>query len=337
MLSAMRELILNARVRTGGLCCRLLILVVALAASASLWAEPIGYGINSRGNEQDPQVVNALWEINLATGEREYIGWTSYLDLEALAMAPDGVLYGADDDSKTLLRVSRVTGLALPVGGLGNVHNTGLPQSQPFDFGMSFDCQGRAFVVSDIFESLYLADMSDGRLTLIGNEGALGAPITDLAIRGDRAYGIGVGRTADGDPAAPNLYRIDLEQPGAELIGPLGDQASPYNNAGLAFDAEGRLWAMTDRRNVDGGDYPSEILQIDTETGQAEKVAETLVGVESLAIAPPGGCESVNGPPDIPAGVSGAHPVPALGWPAVVVGLLLFLGLAGRHFRHFRC
>ena len=40
--------------------------------------------------------------------------------------------------------------------------------------------------------------------------------------------------------------------------------------------------------------FPSRVFRVDTETGQAELVSETLVGIESLAISGPGGC-SING------------------------------------------
>lgn len=302
-------------------------LVVLWALSISAWAEPYGFGVNSRGNFPDSMQVNALWRINLATGQAEYVGWTGYLDLEALALSPDGVLFGADDESKTLVRVSQVNGFAQPVGGVANQNNMGRPLDRNLDFGMTFNCEGDAFVVSDVEQSLYSANMETGRLTRIGELGSLGAPITDIAVWGDRAFGIGVGSPgANGAPAAPNLYSVDLEAATAELIGPLGGQAANYNNAGLSFDAAGVLWAITDRRAVAAGDFPSEILRIDPTTGLAEKVAETLVGMESLAIAPPGGC--VLGEPD--EDEDDGYPVPLLSpWVLILLGILLVgIGLA---------
>jgi sugar lactone lactonase YvrE len=315
------------------------VVVIAIwAICAPVLAAPIGLAVNSRGNDTNSQLVNALWRINLTTGEAEYVGWTSYLDLEALALHPDGTLYGADDESKSMVRVSQVTGFAIPVGGFNNKHNMGMPLSPGLDFGMAFDCEGQAWVVSDVQQSLYRADMETGRLSLVGQLGSLGAPITDIAIRGSRVYGIGVGSPGSSAPAAPNFYRLDLEQATAELIGPLGEQVSTYNNAGLAFDEDGLLWAITDRRAVSGGDFPSEILRIDRETGLAEKVAETLVGVESLAIAPPGGC---NGEDEDDGGDRGtdpfeATPVPLLSLPGLSMLLLLMLGLGltRLHSRH---
>lgn len=295
------------------------LVAVAMTAAAGLCAEPIGYSVNSRGVDNDDQRVNALWRVDLSTGEAEYVGWTSFIDLEALAFSPSGKLYGADDDTNTLVRVSTVTGLAQPVGGATNRFNTRLtPLSRKLDFGMSFTCDGELFVVSDVEQSLFEANLEDGELTLVGEAGALGAPITDIAVRGSEAYGIGVGLNADGSTAAPNLYRVDLSEPSAELIGPLGSAAAPYNNAGLSFDADGKLWAITDRRAVAGQDLPSQILRIDLETGTATLVAESLIGLESLAIGPPPACGA--------RGIE-SHPIPILAWPGQLLFMLGMLAL----------
>ena len=309
-------------------CSRALLLLVGvlcwLSLPGTLLAEPFGWSINSRGNDKDPQRVNALWRINLSTGDAEYIGWTGFLDVEGLAIHPDGTLYGVDDESKTTLRVSRVTGFAQPLGGPTNLHNMGVSLDSNLDFGMSIDCSGQGFVVSDMTQSLFTVDLMTGALSLVGSQGSLGAPITDIAIRGSRAYGIGVGTAGGGLPAAPNLYAVDLESATASLIGPLGSQVAQYNNAGLAFDADGQLWAITDRRAVAGADFPSEILRIDTDTGQAEKVADTLVGLESLAITVPTGCT-----PEETNGGNESVPIPTLNPVAMVLlmGLLLLVAV----------
>ncbi len=304
------------------------LLTVMISVSAQLWAQPTAYGVNSRGDHPDSMQVNALWRINLSSGAHEYVGWTGYLDLEALAFAPDGTLYGADDESKTLVRVSQVSGMGVPVGGVANRHNMRLSLQQPMDFGMTFDCDGNAFVVSDIQQSLYSADMDSGRLTLIGEAGSLGAPITDIASIGDQAFGITTGGGGNGASGERSLYTIDLDNATADLIGPLGPEVSPYNNAGLAFDEDGVLWAITDRRAVSDGDFPSEILRIDPHTGQAEKVAETLVGVESVAIFPNANCQTLGEPGPIDPEDDSTVPVPTLSMPALLALMTLMLGLA---------
>lgn len=269
---------------------QLTLLLVLAAGHGVLWAEPMAWSINSRGNLTDDQQVHALWRLDLSTGQSEYVGWTSYLDVEGLALNEDGTLYGADDESKTLITVGTSSGLGLPIGN--RRANFGLPISEVLDLGMTFTCDGQLLVSSDQRESLFLADPTDGMLTRIGEEGSLGAPITDIAAWGDSVYGIGQGIDGNGQSDSPFLYVIDVETATAEVVGPLGDAVAPYANAGLAFDANGQLWALTDRRDNGNPNLASEILQIDPATGTATKIADAdVVGFESLAIAPPGGCD----------------------------------------------
>ncbi len=305
-----------------------------LLASTAALADPMGYAINSRGNFQDDSQVFALWQINLATGQETYVGWTGagiiYTDVEGLAFDSQGVLFGADDDTNTLLRISTQTGSATPIGGSNG--NMGLPGSQIMDFGMTFDCEGSLWLSSDVRKEFYQADPDTGQLTLVGSAGSLGAPITGLAAWGDEVYGIGQGshRPDSNGPDlvdSPYLYRIDTDSGTAETIGYLGDSVGLYHNAGLAFDGDGKLWAIVDRRDINGQDLSSRILRIDPDTGSAQVVAETIVGIESLAITPPGGCDGDPGGNGEP--VEGApHVVPVFGPGGLLVLLVLLLSVA---------
>ena len=311
-----------------------------MAMVLPVWAQTFGYSVNVSGPDEEPQPLNHLWRINLETGEGQRIGAlrNDFVDLEALALSAVGVLFGADDSENTLLRISRNSGFAqpLPVDSGFQTGNMGL--SGMFDFGMSFDCSGQLFVVSPTKETLYTANLETGRLTEVGPAGTLGAPITDLAIRGDRAYGIGVGSNSDGTVRSPNLYRLNLVEPSAELIGPLvgpdGDAVGQYNNAGLSFAANGTLWAMTDRNAVIGQEkgQASQVLRINPRTGEAEIVAETsigseaLVGLKSLAVDAPSGCNT--SAPD-----GNPYSVPVMSRPGVLVLCFLVLALAWLRLR----
>lgn len=269
---------------------RSVLLAVLVMAGSLAWAQPYGFAINSRGNFQDDSKVFALWRINLATGAEEYIGWTGrgeFIDIEGIAFDPDGRLYGAEDSTHTLVRIGTETGNAVPVDG--SSRNMGIPTGTSMDFGMTFTCEGELLVSSAGTQELYRADLETGALELIGS---LDAPIVDMATIGETIYGIGLGTDGAGRSLAPSLYRIDPESSAAELIGPLGPEASRYIQAGLAADEDGELWAITDRNNVPPSteSLPSEILRIDPGSGRAVRVAETIVGIESLAIAPPGDC-----------------------------------------------
>ena len=298
---------------------RSVVLVVCLAASMPVWAQPVGYAINSRGNFQDSSRVFALWQIDLATGAETYIGWTGqgeFIDIEGIAFDSESRLYGADDSEDTLVRIGTETGNAIPVGGSGR--NMGISTDISMDFGMTFTCEGQLLVSSAGEESLYFADTETGVLESIGS---LGVPIVDMTTVGSAIYGIGLGTDGSGNPLAPNLYLIDATAPAAELIGPLGDGASPYNQAGLAADGVGQLWAITDRNRVannTASELPSEILRVDPASGAATRVAETIVGIESLAITSPGECS--RGTPQQ------ASAVPALSIPAL--WLLAFVVMA---------
>ena len=310
---------------------RVVAAVVLVTLAAAAWAEPFGFSVNSRGDFNDDQMVNALWRVNLATGESEYIGWTGFLDVEGLAFRSDGALFGADDESNTLLRIRLSDGFGIPVGS--SQHNMGIPIDQRMDFGLTFTCSADLLAVSAARHSLYQVDVETGLLSLIGSEGSLGVPITDIAERGGVLYGIGRGLDGDGNPDAPNLYRIDPDQATSELIGALGAAVSPYNQAGLSFDEQGGLWAITDRRDVGGQDFNSEILKIDPATGAAEMIAESsIVGQESLAIAPPAGCEGDPGEAP-PAFGDGAVKIPVMQGFGLSLLVLLLAAAGGWHLR----
>ena len=307
---------------------RCVLLVVTLTASTLLCAQPYGYSINSRGDFRDDTLVFALWRINLANGEEEYIGWTGrgdFTDIEGLAFDSEDRLFGIDDDQNTLLRIGTSSGNAIAVGG--TVGNTGIPIGTSMDFGMTFTCEGELLVSSAGTSELFLADAETGKLERIGD---MGVQIVDLATIGDMIYGIGLGTDGNGNTVAPNLYRVDPADASTRLVGALGDQARPYNQAGLAADTDGQLWAITDRNRVFGGSdteaRPSDILRIDPDNGRAERMAETIVGIESLAIAPPSKCDSLNG--DQSGDGIDAEPVPLMSDAGRWIMVLLLAGLA---------
>lgn len=310
---------------------RSVLLAVLMAASGFAWAQPFGYGINSRGDFKDDARVGALWTINLATGEADREGRTrisNYIFIEGLSFGPDVLLYGVDDDTNTLIRIGLGSGNAVPVGGDNNL---GLPAGN-HDFGMTFTCSGDLLMTTDsndLGRNLYSVNPETGETTLIGD---LGVPIVDMASLGNRVFGIGRGMDAAGNPESPNLYLIDPVTPSATLVGPLGGEADLYNKAGLAADSGGNLWAVTERRDpgTPATSIASQILLVDPETGLAERQAETttatgseaLVGIESLAIAPAGSCSdsgTVGDVPEIPVMSERAY--------ALLVIVLFALGL----------
>lgn len=265
--------------------------------SASLAAAPFGYSINSDSGSGN---ADNLYRIDLATGDETQIGSVKLpfalqakLDVEGLAFAPDGKLYGVDDDSMTLFALNTGNGevqsgdeasiSVLPFGG-GN------------DFGMTFACDGNLYLTSIAKGALYLMAL-DGTPTLIGSENGLGVKISALAAFGNpvKLYGLGNGLDGNGDVDSPNLYDINPADGTVTQIGSgLGAAAGQYAEGGLAFDEAGQLWAILDSRDK-LFPSPSRIVRIDTSTGVAsDEQFASEIGFESLAITTPQGCSSVS-------------------------------------------
>ena len=255
-------------------------------------AAPNAYSINSDSPTAD---ADSLYQVDLATGNHTRIGRvTSFgqtrIDVEGLAMAPDGTLYGVDDSATTLFPISTTTGRAIAVE---EVSISGVPTTGSNDFGMTFACDGNLYISSVISQTLYRMDL-EGEATPIGAAGGLGDSISAIAAFGQpvQLYGLSNGLDGGNGVASRTLYSIDPQTGVPTAIGALGGQALDYHEAGLAFDESGVLWAITDRRAVPGGPFPSQILQIDTNTGQATAISSTQqeTGFESLSISPPRGC-----------------------------------------------
>ncbi len=290
--------------------------------AASVSAQPFGYSVNSDSRTADDASIDNLYLIDLATGDATRIGPVGFLDVEGLAFNPEGTLFGADDESNSLLQLNIDTGAGVAVGGQAN--NLQLDPTQLFDFGLTFRCSDdQPILSSDNMQQLLISDLSDNaRATLIG--GTSNVPITGLAnlvtADGEQLYGLGSG-------TSPSLYLIDSETGAATEIGPL-QNASPYSDAGLAFDEEGQLWAITDRTSIASETLPSQILRIDIETGTATVIAETIDGIESLAITAPN-CDA----PDGDTGGEPAFDVPALSSFGLIALMLALILLAGYHLR----
>lgn len=289
-------------------------------------AQPFGYAVNSDSRSSNDDTIDNLYLINLANGDAQRIGDVGFLDVEGLAFSPEGNLFGADDESNSLIQINTETGAGASVGGQTN--NLQLDPTQLFDFGLTFSCtDDMAILSSDNMLQLLSADLADdARATVIG--GTSNIPITGLAtlINGDdeQIFGLGSG-------TSPGLYQIDRFTGSATLIGQL-QNAAPYSDAGIAFDEEGQLWAITDRSSVSSDSLPSQILQIDIDTGIATVIAETIDGIESLAISAPD-CDGMNG---TVGGTDPAVDVPALGIISLILMTLVLLAFAGYHLRQSR-
>jgi hypothetical protein len=306
--------------------------ILLATAAPLLGAAPVGYSINS---DSAGGTADSLYRVDLGLGTETLIGPVlvgndSRIDVEGLAFAPDGTLYGIDDSEMTLFPINPASGLA---DASLEVRLSGLPGGGGNDFGMTFTCDGSLYVTSVARDTLYRLSLN-GVAEPVGTEGSLGANIGALAAWGNpvQLFGLGNGLDANQNEDVPALFRIDPGTGIATEIGALGAAVGDYAEGGLAFDDAGQLWAITDRRDRFGGPQPSEVMRIDTATGTADQLrilSET--GFESLAVSTPGGCiidDDGPGGDDSPVDVSVHYPgVPALG-PGGLAALFVLL-LAG--------
>lgn len=273
---------------------RTLLVFLLSLVTTTLAAAPIGYSINSDSASGN---ADSLYRINLETGAETLINKVTSLgesrsDVEGLAFAPDGTLYGINDSSpRTLFPLNPDNGIVfssqeVPVSGLQTGGN---------DFGMTFACDGNLYVTSIAKGALYQVNL-DGTTNLVGSEGSLNVKINALAAFGENPvvlYGLGNGMDENQQITTPNLYTIDVATGIASLVGPLGGSAGKYSEGGLSFDDSGQLWAITDRRALN---LPSQVMKLDRFSGTASDVVQTTeAGFESLAISVPRGCATNNG------------------------------------------
>lgn len=256
------------------------LLAVLLLASGQAGALPFAYTVNS----DDEVNADQLLRIDLATGAFEFIGPlpNQLGDVEGLAFDPEGVLYAVDNATKTLVQIDTADARTQNVGNRSP--NLGFQPSQVLDLGLTFACDGQLLMVAEQTQSLYEVSVETGQALVLGESGGMGDAMTALASFGASVYGLAA--------ESNRLYRIDRSSGVAHLVATLDGPA--ISDAGMAFDEDGRLWAVIDGSGFDGGGNPvfnaSRIIRIDVGTGAVEEVATTRTGLESLAIAPPGSC-----------------------------------------------
>jgi hypothetical protein len=274
-----------------------LLITLLAAASATLSAAPVGYSINSDSGTAEP---DSLYTIDLATGQiiaeigivhSEPLETGRRLDVEGLAFATDGSLYGIDDQSLKLFRINPATALVDP-GHDFNITGAGLVPKDN-DFGMTFACDGNLYVTSVVKNALFKVNATNGVATQVGVLGQSSLKISALAAYGNpvRLFGLSNGTAGVNAVGPPRLYEINPATGTASEIGQLGNGVAAYTEGGLSFDQAGQLWAITDRSSEL---LPSQVMRINTSTGAATDVRNTTVqGFESLAITGPRGCTPV--------------------------------------------
>ena len=288
---------------------RWLATLLAMVAAPSAIAEPTGYAAS----------FSALYRVDLSTGQATRLpsygrfGNNALTDIEGLARLPDGSLVGVSDGAKAVFRLDPQTGAA------SFLANLPFAPADRLDVGLTAACDGRVYMSSDEQRKLWELDVASGSLRVVGD---LPAKISGLAFRHGALYGLGIGSGAA-------LYRIDPSDARGTQIGPIAHDRV-IQDAGLDFDASGRLWATLDYNPPASGsqvDY-SDLVELDPATGQVLRAYRVGVptgdDLEGLAVDPP-----VCG--QQPGGNADPVVVPALNHAgAAVLGMLVALaGLLG--------
>jgi hypothetical protein len=263
-----------------------------------------------------------------ALGTYGSAGGQEVADVEGLAFAPDGVLYGISDPSKALVRLNTSTGRATLVSRLSE----SLRSVPSLDLGLAFTCDGRAWVSSDVQALVWEMNPADGTTRLVADT----APVrlSGLAARGNELFGVSVAGQ-DAPSLEQSIYRIDTNSGDLTRIGSF-TTTLPVVDAGLDFDEQGRLWATFDY-NPQPGTNPSvvdygDLAEIDPQTGAL--ISRTPM--TWMPRGPEGGIEglAITSACNVPAGTNPPRPIePVPGASAAGLGVLgAMLALLGGLF-----
>mgnify|MGYP001171564132 CR=1 FL=1 len=275
---------------------------------------------------------DTLYRLDLGTRQATAVGTgLGYNDVEGLAMSPDGAIYGVADGTAGsgslltdfLLRINPETGDSQLVGALSGLAGLGVTgdATGQLDYGLAFTCDGRLWMSSDTLGLLWEVDPSTGAVQEVFD---MHAPISGLAGRGNKLYGIGV-ELGFGNRNDQALYEIDPDARSVRRIGSLGINET-FSSAGADFDADGVLWTTLDSQPP-YVNRPSLLARVDLQTGRAN-VTGSIAGVEdnisvrAMAIAPPP-CPSGT-PVETPE--VAIVPGPGLPWLLSLAGLALWAG-----------
>jgi hypothetical protein len=200
--------------------------LLTLLGASRCWAGPVALVSN----------VDAVYSVDLATRQATHLGDTGFygglpVAVEGLAYGPDGKLYAATDNLKSLFRVTPQTAASSYVGALAI---SGVPTSTNIDPAFAITLDGRGWIASWAQNKLWQVDLATGATTPVGT---LGFKITGLAARGNELFGAG----SRGDEG---LYRISTQDGHATLINGFKSKIPYAASINLAFDQLNQLWAV---------------------------------------------------------------------------------------------
>lgn len=249
---------------------------------------------------------NALYRVDLANGAATVVGTGLGLvagaqvsDLDSLAFAPDGTLYGVADSPQALYRISTSTGrasLVAPFRENGNPLASGL-----LDGAITFTCSGKLLLTSRSQRKMWEVDPATASATSIG---PVAITVGGIGVMGADVYALGVGSNV-------GLYKLSASDGASQRLAS-GFSGQTIPGGSLAFAGDGRLYAVFDlyppvERSVLAEISPvtGEILGEFTLTGPQLGPGLDRRNVRALAIAPPVCAIQGPGPTSVPVPASG--------------------------------
>jgi hypothetical protein len=229
----------------------LMALVTALVVSFSSagLASPIGYAVQSNGNDH-------LYQIDLGTGAYTDLGLVNFVDAEGLAFAGNS-LYAIGGSVSEFWNITTPPGFKVGDTGSRNGIDAGMDYNRLT--GIMYNINGGGG------SDLYTVNLATGAATSVGSSSFF-------------ADGLGINSKGEAFAAdwifSDSLYSVNLSTGALTLVGSLG-LGDVSQQSGLSFDQFDILWALTD----DG-----RIYTLNTSTGAATFVANTITACEGLAI-----------------------------------------------------
>ena len=186
--------------------------------------------------------------------------------LEDGVCLPDGTV---DGEEPSVDSIDPASGL---VGGGEPFTITGSGFANGGDVIVSFGDSVAAYEIVSDSEITGTTPRASAAAVTVTVANAFGSATADFQYKG--LYG------ADGKGAvAGNLYLVDPRDGTSVVIGAIESEDGPHAVTGLAFAADGTLWATDATSGLDEGPAPNpRLLTIDPATGQATVVGELLEG-----------------------------------------------------------
>ena len=274
-------------------------LLLALLPCAAIAQAPVGGGDPTgdliAGTVGYMAGFDRLYRIDLTTAQGVVVGTGQGLfgtyngvqiaDVDGLAFASDGTLYGVADSPHVLFRASLSSGRATVVGPLreGGVLFNPLVL---VDSSLSFTCDGKLLMISRRLRKVWEVDPATAVAQQIGTSAT---SLAGLAVRGEQNIALGVA-------GAEGVYTFD---PITGAMEKFPNSLAGRNIAGgsIAFAADGRLFGAFDLMDLPAGIERQILVELSPTTGAILRET-TITGpqleggsdrrpVRALAIAPP--------------------------------------------------